>query len=257
MFRSGRSGCISVGDRLGDLRRLSPIRPHRRRGVPGRRRGAVLSLTATEGRGVRQRGEPARTLRRSRITRSSWRVSIGIRKTAAGQLRATGYGSEDRAGSRCFVRPESRRESGPARSRIREIPCPDPAPPGGAPGSRRKVPEVGVVRPRPPFIARLLGKPGPAAGDPLAVHGAAQHQHRGRMTVIGAVGSVLANGAPELGHRQHADVAHPLPQVGREGRQGLAQLPEPKGELPLVVALVGRVSQALMSASDLDPESLP
>src|SRR2546430_31369 len=67
----------------------------------------------------------------------------------------------------------------------------------------------------------------PPAHHPAAIHRAAQHQHRGCVTVIGAAVAVLLDGAAELGHREHDDATHALAQVLRKCGEGSAQPGEP------------------------------
>src|SRR5258708_29820637 len=50
-----------------------------------------------------------------------------------------------------------------------------------------------------PALEALRGvEPGPLSQDPASVHGAAQHQHGRRVSVIGARASVFPHGATEL-----------------------------------------------------------
>ena len=78
----------------------------------------------------------------------------------------------------------------------------------------------------------------PAPEHTPAVHGSAHHQHRGGVAMVGANVAVLADRAAELGHREHHDVAQPVPEVPGERREPLTQLGEARGQLPLAPALV-------------------
>src|ERR1041384_598292 len=89
-----------------------------------------------------------------------------------------------------------------------------------------------------PLVAGLHVEPRPAPRDPLAIHGSAQHQHRRGVPVVGAAGAVLADGPAELRHREHAHVAEPLAEIGRERGERSPQLVQPGGQLALVAALV-------------------
>src|ERR1041384_5531872 len=89
-----------------------------------------------------------------------------------------------------------------------------------------------------PLVAGLHVEPRPAPRDPLAIHGSAQHQHRRGGPVVGAAGAVLADGPAELRHREHAKVAEPLAEIGRERGERSPQLVQPGGQLALVAALV-------------------
>ena len=65
-----------------------------------------------------------------------------------------------------------------------------------------------------------------------------QHEHRTGVTVIGATGSILANGTPELRHRENHHVFHAIPQICHERRNGLRKVGEALRELPVRRALI-------------------
>ena len=119
-----------------------------------------------------------------------------------------------------------------------------------------EVSEVGGDRDVSPFIPCLGAESGPGSRHLLAGHRAAEHEHRGAVTVIGAAGSILPDGAAELRHRQHADIAHPLAEIGREGSERLSKLGQAERELALIVALIHvGIPTAHVREGDLEAES--
>ena len=75
------------------------------------------------------------------------------------------------------------------------------------------------------------------------------------MPVIGATVSVLADGASELGHRQHDNVGHPLAQIGCERGDAACEIVEPGSKQSLSGALVDvSVPAADLCERDLESE---
>ena len=102
-------------------------------------------------------------------------------------------------------------------------------------------------------LEALLGREArPPAMDAAASHPAAEHQHRGRVTVIGSAVAVLGDGPAELRHRQHHHVAQSIAEVAREGGETAAQLAQAIGELALLAALADmRVPAVDVDEADL------
>ena len=103
---------------------------------------------------------------------------------------------------------------------------------------REQVAEIGRHRDVASFEALRRIESRPPAQHLASIHRTAQHEHRRRVTVIGAAVAVLLDGAAELGHREHHDVTHALAQVLRERGERPAELGEPGRELAFARPLV-------------------
>src|SRR2546428_11568261 len=100
----------------------------------------------------------------------------------------------------------------------------------------------------------VSGEARPATVHAAAAHIAAEHQHRGRVAVVGAPVAVLGDGAAELRPREHDDVRHLASEVLGEGRERCPELAEAKRELPTLGALAD-VSVPALHVGERDLEA--
>src|SRR5262245_37014546 len=89
-----------------------------------------------------------------------------------------------------------------------------------------------------PLVELLRLETGPLAVHLLAVHAAADHEQRARVSVVRAAIAVLPHRAPEFRHRHDDDVRHAITEIGDERRDRLREVGQTRRELTRRAALV-------------------
>src|SRR5262245_44391353 len=98
--------------------------------------------------------------------------------------------------------------------------------------------EVGREREVATFVELLLLQTWPFTVDLLALHVAADDEHRRRVTVVRPTIAILPRRAAELRHRENRDVRHAVAEVLHERADRFREIVEPRRQLARRAALI-------------------